>query len=302
MLSDLVQYFTQTDDGYNFDAMEDDGLTCFLRFIHYFTVDDEIKNQIEVAVHQDPGIFIDIYEYGFHEENYLNDMHLGDALDLNYDNVLVTMLLSCIMHTMHFDVICEDFDFAIALDDGSHIDVEHYRIDNYKPYDSNRKIDKYLNDFIVGCLRDFEDPNHPGYIDGYDAETERMIVSYIRLKNKSYARKLRKAYAKNPRVRQMFNELKYYMINGEFVFAENYNIEAVGYNGFFDMDTVYDGVKALISIFGTNDTNDESLSFKRALANMNEHFCCYSHENDYNSYLFSRIMECHAAPDSEVIL
>lgn len=182
MLSDLVQYFTQTDDGYNFDAMEDDELTCFLRFIHCFTVDDEIKNQIEVAVHQDPGVFIDIYEYGFHEENYLNDMHLGDALDLNYNNVLVTMLLSCIMQTMHFDVICEDFDFAIALDDGSHIDVEHYRIDNYKPYDSNRKIDKYLNDFIVGCLRDFEDPNHPGYIDGYDAETERMIVSYIRLK------------------------------------------------------------------------------------------------------------------------
>lgn len=302
MLSNLVQYFTQTDDDYDFDAMEDDELTCFLRFIHYFTVDDEIKNQIEVAVHQDPGVFIDIYEYGFHEENYLNDMHLGDALDLNYDNVLVTMLLSCIMHTMHFDVMCEDFDFAIALDDGSHIDVEHYRIGNYKPYDSNRKIDKYLNDFIIGCLRDFEDPNHPGYIDGYDAETERMIVSYIRLKNKSYARKLRKAYAENSRVRQMFNELKYYMVNGEFVFAENYNIEAVGYNGFFDMDTVYDGVKALIEIFGITDTNHESMSFKRSLANMNEHFYCYSHENDYNSYFFSRILECHTTPDGEVIL
>lgn len=92
------------------------------------------------------------------------------------------------------------------------------------------------------------------------------------------------------------------MINGELVFAENYNIEAVGYNGFFDMDTVYDGVKALIEIFGITDTNHESLSFKRALANMNEHFYCYSRENDYNSYLFSRIMECHTAPNGEVIL
>lgn len=275
MLSDLVQYFTQTDD--------------------------EIKNQIEVAVHNGPEGFVDIYEYGFHEDNYLNDMHLGDALDMSYDNVLVTMLLSCVMHTMHFDVMCEDYDFAIALDDGSHIDVEHYRIDNYKPYHSNRKIDKYLNNFIVGCLRDFEDPNHPGYIDGYDAETERMIVSYIRLKNKSYARKLRKSYAKNPRVRQMFNELKYYMINGEFVFAENYNIECVGYDGYFDMGIVYDGVEALIEIFGITDTNHESMSFKRSLANMND-YLYYSREDDYNRYLFSRILECHAAPGGEVIL
>lgn len=301
MLSDLVQYFTQTDDDYDFDAMEDNDLTCFLRFIHDFTVDDEIKNQIEVAVHNGPEGFVDIYEYGFHEDNYLNDMHLGDALDMSYDNVLVTMLLSCVMHTMHFDVKCEDFDFAIALDDGSHIDVEHYRIDNYKPYNSNRKIDKYLNDFIIDCLKDFENPNHSGYIDGYDAETERVIVSYVRLKNKSYARKLRKAYAKNLRVRLMFNELKYYMVNGEFVFAENYNIEAVAYNGFFDMDTVYDGMKALIKIFGIKDTNQESLSFKRALANMND-YLYYSRDDDYNSYLFSRILECHAAPGGEVIL
>lgn len=301
MLSDLVQYFTQTDDDYDFDAMEDNDLTCFLRFIHDFTVDDEIKNQIEVAVHNGPEGFVDIYEYGFHEDNYLNDMHLGDALDMSYDNVLVTMLLSCVMHTMHFDVKCEDFDFAIALDDGSHIDVEHYRIDNYKPYNSNRKIDEYLNDFIIDCLKDFEDPNHSGYIDGYDAETERVIVSYVRLKNKSYARKLRKAYAKNLRVRLMFNELKYYMVNGEFVFAENYNIEAVAYNGFFDMDTVYDGMKALIEIFGIKDTNQESLSFKRALANMND-YLYYSREDDYSSYLFSKILECHAAPGGEVIL
>lgn len=302
MLSDLVQYFTQTDDDYDFDEMEENELTCFLRFIHYFTVDDEIKNQIEVAVHQDPERFIDIYEYGFHEENYLNDMHLGDALDMSYDNVLVTMLLSCVMHTMHFDVKCEDFDFAIALDDGSHIDVEHYRIDNYKPYNSNRKIDEYLNDFIIDCLKDFEDPNHSGYIDGYDAETERVIVSYVRLKNKSYARKLRKAYAKNQRVRLMFNELKYYMVNGEFVFAENYNIEAVAYNGFFDMDTVYDGMKALIEIFGIKDTNQESLSFKRALANMNDYFYDHCNSPDYNNHFFIKIMKCHAAPDGEVIL
>ena len=300
MLSDLVQYFTQIDA--NYDAMEDMDLTYFLRFVHKFTVDDEIKNQIEVAIHSDIEQFLDVYQYGFCEENYLNVMHLADALNMRYDNVLVTMILSCVMHTMHFDVICEDYDFAIALDDGSHIDTERYRIDNYKPYNYNRKIDKYLNNFVYGCLRDFEDPDHPGHIDGYDAETERMIVSYIRLKNKSYARKLRKAYAKNSRVRQMFNELKYYMVNGEFVFAENYNIEAVGYNGFFDMDTVYDGAKALIEIFGITDTNHESMSFKRSLANMNEHFYCYSHENDYNSYLFSRIMECHAAPDGEVIL
>lgn len=300
MLSDLVQYFTQIDA--NYDAMEDMDLTYFLRFVHKFTVDDEIKNQIEVAVHNGPEGFVDIYEYGFHEDNYLNDMHLGDALDMSYGNVLVTMLLSCVMHTMHFDVMCEDYDFAIALDDGSHIDVEHYRIDNYKPYHSNRKIDKYLNNFIVGCLRDFEDPNHPGYIDGYDAETERMIVSYVRLKNKSYARKLRKAYAKNLRVRLMFNELKYYMVNGEFVFAENYNIEAVAYNGFFDMDTVYDGMKALIEIFGITDTNHESLSFKRALANMNDYFYDQCNSPDYNNHFFIKIMKCHAAPDGEVIL
>ena len=224
MLSDLVQYFTQIDA--NYDAMEDMDLTYFLRFVHKFTVDDEIKNQIEVAIHSDIEQFLDVYQYGFCEENYLNDMHLADALNMRYDNVLVTMILSCVMHTMHFDVICEDYDFAIALDDGSHIDTERYRIDNYKPYNYNRKIDKYLNNFVYGCLRDFEDPDHPGHIDGYDAEMERILVSYIKLENKSYARKLRRAYVQNPCVRDMFNELKFNMVNGEFIFCLLYTSDA----------------------------------------------------------------------------
>ena len=300
MLSDLVQYFTQIDA--NYDAMEDMDLTYFLRFVHKFTVDDEIKNQIEVAIHSDIEQFLDVYQYGFCEENYLNDMHLADALNMRYDNVLVTMILSCVMHTMHFDVICEDYDFAIALDDGSHIDTERYRIDNYKPYNYNRKIDKYLNNFVYGCLRDFEDPDHPGHIDGYDAEMERILVSYIKLENKSYARKLRRAYVQNPCVRDMFNELKFNMVNGEFILIQNYNIECVGYDGYFDMGIVYDGVEALIEIFGITDTNHESLSFKRALANMNDYFYDQCNSPDYNNHFFIKIMKCHAAPDGEVIL
>lgn len=301
MLSDLVQYFTQTDDGYDFDAMEDNDLTYFLRFVHKFTVDDEIKNLIELAVHRSPETFVDIYEYGFNEENYFNDIHLGDALNMDYDNVLVTLIMSCVMHTMHFEIKHEDYDLALALDNGNHIDAEHYRIDNYVQYRSNRKIDKYFNNFIIGCLRDYEDPSHPGYVDGYTAETERIIVSHIKFKNKSYARKIRKGYSKEKCVRRMFNELKYYMINGEFVFAENYNIESVAYDGFFDMNTIYDGVMKLIKIFEIKDRNIESRGLKRAFSNMNDYFYHYN-EASYNSYFFKKIMNCHSAPKEEVIL
>ena len=300
MLSDLVQYFTLTAN--RNDLYEDVDLTRFLRFVHQYTVDDEIKNAIEVAVHNSADEFVDIYEYGFYEENYLNDIHLGDVLNLNYDNNLVTMLLSCVMHTMNFYVYHEDFDIAIALDDGKHIDSDFYNIGDFKPYSKSRKIDKYINDFILGRFRDYEDSANVGYIDGYTAETERMIVSHIELANKSFARKIRKAYARDSHVREMFNELKYYMVNGEFVFVENYNIEGVGYDGYFDMDTIYMGLKTLHDIFEIEETNNESISFKKSLAFLNRYFYDYSRSYGYKGSFFTEISKCHAAPEGEVIL
>lgn len=298
MLSDLVRYFTLTDDV----VYEDTDLSQFMRYVHRHTLDDEIRNAIEVAVHNASDGFIDLYDYGFNEENYLNDQHLGDVLNLYYDNVLVTMILSCVMHTMHFDVHYEDYEMAIALDGEDDYESGKYRISNFEPYYGNRKVDRYINDFIGEVFKDFEDCDNEGYIDQYTAETQRFIVSRIILKDKSKARKLRKAYAKNSLVRELLNELKYFMVNGEFVFVESYNVEEIGYDGGFDMEAIYYGMDELIEIFGNDQLNDESVSFKKSLDRLNGYLCDYGNSAKYNYRFFRKIRECHIAAGGEVIL
>ncbi len=298
MLSDLVQYFTVSEDLF----IEDYDLVEFIRFIHKHTQDDRIKNCIETAVNKNIEYFIDVFEYGFNEENYLNDMHLGDALNMQFDNNFVTMLLSTLMHTIHFHVMYEDIGIDILLDDGNHCDEYEYKISSYKNYEINRRIDHYINSFILSNIEDYESIDHPGAIDGYTAETERFIISHIKFHDKSLARKIRKAYAKDEQVRMMFNELNYYMINGEFIFLQEYSIECVGYNGCFDMDIVYDGINSLMNDhLKVKNINNESRSFKIALRNFNKELHEYCSDG-YDNIFFIKLTKCHVPPKKEIIL
>lgn len=302
MLSDLVQYFTKTDLP---ELINNCDFTTFLGFIHKYTCSDSIKNDIEVAVHSDPDTFIDIYECGFCEEYYLNDIHLGDALlNMRYENNLMTMLLSTVMSTQAFYVHFEDTGIDMLLDNGSYDLKERCRISNLGKFTFNRKVDKFINKFILSNIEGYESMESPGYVDDYSAETIRFIVSYIRFENKSYARKIRKAYAIDSRVTAMFNELKYYMINGEFIMLEEYCIEECGYNGYFDLDIIYCGINALIHDWfhrDKNTTNVETFDFNRCLMEMNYRFEEYANQYSRGD-IYYKLMRAHAVPDKEVIL
>lgn len=293
MLSDLVQYFTKTDEDY-----EEFELVEFLRFIHENTCDEEIKDKIELSVHN-PDNFIDLFEYGFNEENYMNDIHLGDALDMNYENVLLTMILSTVLDTEQFIVRHEDIEMSFLIDENCI--EENYKISNFAQYDADRKINFYINDFILSNIKDYEIYDKPGYVDEYCAETKHFIISYIKFMNKSLARKIRKAYTTSREVRCMFNNLNYYMVNGEFVFLEQYNIECVSYDGYHDMENVYLGIDELRRIIGITNKNEEKISFKRAMKIMNDEFYEYCNAGS-NERFFEGILKLHAIPENEVIL
>lgn len=305
MLSDLTQYFTAKDE--DMDNYEDYDFVEYIKFVHRYTHDEDIRNHFEESViFNDIGYFIDIFEYGFNESMFMNDNHLGDAFSLSYSNNLLTTLLSTVMHTSAFEVVFEDVGIDMLCYDDMNIGLE-YNINNFGQFSFHRKIDKSINKFIRKTIEDdFCDSD--GCIDEYNAETYRFIASHIQFKNKSIGRKMRKAYSQDERVRNMFHELNYYMMNGELIFIEMYNIESVGYGSFFDMDEIYNGLFTLRHHWFHDDfINDRSRSFDTHIKKLNHEL--YKH-NEYNSVSYSAnynrlmfsIMNAHKCDRKEVIL
>lgn len=298
MLSDLVQYFTRSN--YEYDDCDYD-LIAFLKFIHEYTCDDEILSSVEKSLTKDFDWFIDLFEYGFNEELYMNDIHLGDLLDEAYDNALVTLLLSTVTSAFSFKVYHEDMAIDMLLDNGQSMYRDNYRIRDFTPYDSNRKIDYFINNFIIKNMEDYVSDDD--IIDDYSAEMEHFVVSYIKFKNKSVGRKIRKAYVKDDRVRYMFNELNYYMVNGELIFLAQYNAEMAGYNGFFDMDKIYFGLNAVRKDWFMNTSkNKMSLSLYRNIETLKQSMDDYCNAGGNHRNFFEDIFRVHACSRREVIL
>lgn len=305
MLSDLVQYFTMSKSSDDEYKDYDYDLIAFLKFIHKYTCDDEILSSVEKALTKDFDWFIDLFEYGFNEEMYMNDIHLSDLLDEVYDNALVTLLLSTVTSTFSFKVYHEDMAIDMLLDNGNRMGRDNYRISDFTPYNSNRKIDYVINNFIIKNMEDYV--SEDDIIDDYSAEMEHFIVSYIKFRNKSVGRKIRKAYAKDDRVKSMLNELNYYMVNGEFVFLAQYNVEMAGYDGFFDMDKIYFGLNALRKDWFKNTSkNQSSLSFCRNIEMLKQcmdDYCNQGGDNDCNhKTFFEYIFRIHSCSKGEIIL
>lgn len=297
MLSDLIQYFTKTDD-FSIDDQDMWDLTEYLEYVRDYTRNEDIKEAIENRVINHKDSFYEIFEYGFNENMYLNDMHLGDAIDMVYENTLVTTLLSTVIPTSSFDVRFEDIEIGWML---SNDEKDIYSLKEYNAYKIERKVDKIINNFILGELKGFADAE--GYIDDYSAESMRVIVSHIKFLNKSQARKIRKAYAKDIDVRALFNELSFYMYNGELLTIEMHCIEEMGYNGFFDMSNVYCGLDSLrYEYFKTDFKNEDNEKFVKHLNKLNRVFKSIGYQPDYHEALFKKIMKTHICSKQEVIL
>lgn len=296
MLSDLVQYFTLSKD---VETCESE-LTYFLEMIHRNTHSLEIKNAIEKAVANPSEYLFDVFEYGINDEFYLNDIHLGDALDICFSNNIVTMLLSCLIDPTQFEVYFEDGTMEYHFDSAAiEENIEKVTLEKYNPYHLDRKINSFVNEWIIDQIKDFEDKD--GYIDSYCLEYESIIFSSITFKNKSAGRKIRKAYTSNTLVRNMFHELGYYMYNGEFIMLMEYNIEGIGYNGYFEMEEVYTGIMELREhIFHDQSINEETWMFKRRMKILEKELTDY--ETQHIPKFFQEIINKHVCSEQEVIL
>lgn len=294
MLSDLVQYFTVSKDAEIFE----NEFTYFLKMVHKNTHSLEIKNAVEKAIAGPVTNLIDVFEYNFNEECYQTDIHLGDALELNFDNNIVTILLSFLMDTSEFEIYYEDTAMEYHFDSSAVTTKKEITIDDYNPYNLNRKINSFINEWTINQIKDCE---YDGHIDSYYLECERTIFSTIEFKNKSAGRKIRKAYASNSNVRDMFLELGYFMHNGKFIMLMEYNIESVGYDGCFDMEVIYKGLNELRKhFFHDQSFNEETYMYRRRIKILEKELNKYQYQNYPN--FFRKIINTHICSEQEVIL
>lgn len=295
MLSDLVQYFTLSEDVEIFESE----FTHFLKMAHMYTHSLEIKNAIEKAIAGPIEPLIDVFEYDFNEEFYQTDIHLGDALDICFSNNVVTIILSFLMDTSEFEIYFDDNPMEYCFDSTAITTKEEVTLNDYNPYHMDRKINSFINKWIINQIKDYQYDD--GHIDSYSLECERIIFSSITFKNKSLRRKIRKAYVSKLAVRNMFRELGYFMYNGEFIMLMEYNIEDTGYSGGFDMEVVYEGIAELRKhIFHDQSFNEETWMFKRRMKILEKELNDY--ERQQIPRFFHEIINRHSCSKQEVIL
>lgn len=297
MLTDLVQYFTKPEA----TEVEETEISYFLRFVYEHTHDNEIRNAIENSFNRENLTnYYEMYDDGFFEEYYLNDWHLADTLNISCDNALLTLLFSTVMPAnaiqIHFD---GGIPFEAFFDDATAHDK--VKLDEFKPYKQNRKIDACVNNCLMSILTDIASvEGDVGCIDSYELETTDANIAWIEFKNKSVARKIRKAYVVDGEVRSAFEQLGFVMINGVFICIQCFNIEEVSYNGYFDIDEVYDGFYALFRYVGENK-NEVGRYFEQSIKRLNRTLEGYSQRGEFYSF-FTEILKKHSVIDREVIL
>lgn len=293
MLSDLVQFFTNKEQ---ISVDKEMDLTRMLQFFYTHTNIEEIKKGIEANVIFNPEVFYELNEVWF-DDMYMNDIHLGDCLELAYDNNLVQMVFSTFMQERDFDIEYDDID-VYQLFEGE-ID-EDKSIDQFMGFELQHKIDKFTNNWIEQELSHYIGPEDT--IDDYFLEMSRVIFMHITFRNKSLARKLRKVYSQNVYMREMFENLNIFMMNGEFITLMMYNAETGLYGDYIDIEKVYTGVEEIRESLGISNENEIGHRLKSAFLTLNYEL---QHDEGYcgNHYVFfNRIMKEHHAPKGEVIL
>lgn len=295
MLSDLVQYFTNKEN--MFPVYRETDLVRILRFFYKYTNIEEIKQGIEANVVFNPEIFFELNEVWF-DDMYMNDMHLGDCLELNYENNFVEMVFSAFMSDMNFDIdFCNtDLCSLFRCEYG-----EDATMDQFMGFETTRKIENYINGFIKKEIESYISSEET--LDYYFLEMERVILMRIYLENKSLARKIRKAYSKNSVVRDMFTDMNIFMMNGEFIALIMYNAESDVYGDYIDLEKIYTGIIEMRDILGVVNKNEIGHSLDNGFKTLDYELYREESDNMNNHYIFfNRIMKEHFAPKSEVIL
>lgn len=296
MLGDLVQYFTISAENQAVD--NEMTLAYMLQFFYKYTKIEEIRTGIESSVIFNPEVFYELDEVWI-DDIYMNDMHLGDCLGLSYENNFVQMVFSTFMNENDFDVDFSDSDLYCFF--GCDYGEDDVAIDKFEGFSLDRKINKYVNDFIKREIRVYA--SEDGKLDRYYLEMERIVFMHITFKNKSLARKLRKAYSKNSIIKAMLENMNIFMMNGEFIALILYNLESGFYGDYIDFEEVYKGIREIRKCLDVGNENVIGHRLDLAFRTLNYELFQERNCSENNHYIFfNRIIKEHCAPEREVIL
>lgn len=302
MLSDLVQYFTNSSDSI-LGLYEDTDIVRFLIFVYQKTMDNHIRDGIAADVIGNPYGFYEAFET-FGSMVYDGDFHLQDALShvKHCDNLYLGLILSAFCSEEQAILTYEDSDLSVMLEETE----KGYRASSYGGFKVNMKIDRFIDNFVLDVIDDYI-CDSSDYIDENDAVMTRIVFGYINFRNKSFARKVRKAYKKYPEIKEAFTEMSIFMKNGCFMVLLSYNIESYDCHGEYTINTdvVLEGISKVRQVIGVDNYNQIPRSLSIAFQKMNYNLV-HEAESEYPMTFASKVIAVLTRkikpPEGEIIL
>jgi len=222
----------------------------------YFTNDAEVTIDVASAEYmlatiigyqENSDEFIDCIE-DFEEE--FEDILMDDITDvMTLDVHLFMDLFNDDLYKSLFSSFLKNDDFEIIETDSTLEYLYDYNhewfidVTERYPRKLKKEIYYYYQDAIKEVSDDFET------FDEYAASTISFKCKYLKIKNKSIARRLRKNYAQKSWFFDLMNELYFYMHNGEFVFIAVEWLEGGGYINNVEPVTITNAIVKLNEMF-----------------------------------------------------
>lgn len=288
MLSDLTQYFT--DGTIVFKKNLETEIMLFLKFIYENTLNDDYKAYIEEAVILNREQIVSIYEY-FGLFTRGGDYHMLDAINshIETENIYFELILSCFLEKGDYEIYHEEYSFYSLF--GSNPEWNCETIDNYINVIESPTDAKMVKQTIVEYTECFGLNEENLTLDPYFLETTNLEYIYIKFKNKSKARKIRKLYDRNSTFNTFVKNVFGRAIQGHFFYYEIYNIEEDD-GGYWDEILSYKGIEEFVNLmrkeFGVTRQNQVRTTFNNALISLDDDV---NAEYEFNYTLGTRFIQ-----------
>lgn len=258
LLSNLKQYFTPCKYNYNLDNFLESESIVIELFAEILPIikDNNIRYELQKSVCDNADTLGDLLDFGCDlivvNEHWLD---IFNTLTGNVNNALLAMVLLTFLDFNDFRFIGDTYNLK-EFRNSTKIDV---MLKNKK---LNQFANKWFNDEWGLALNEEIDE----YCDIY------LYADMIIFKNKSVGRKIRKLYNSNKLIRNMFEELGYFMVKGDLILVawidrESYNSTYCQYNQY----EILLGMNELRKAFNVNNPEYCTNNFLRSLYKI-EHY------------------------------
>ncbi|WP_286154374.1 hypothetical protein [Thomasclavelia cocleata] len=258
MLSDLKQFFTPNKHNYDLDTfLESESIVIeLIAEILPIIKDSNIRYELQKSVCDNADTLGELLDFGC-DLTVVNEhwLDIFNTLPGNINNALLAIVLLTFLDFDDFSFIGDTYNLK-EFKNNTKIDV---MLKNKK---LNQFANKWFNDEWDLALNEETDE----YCDIY------LYADMIIFKNKSAGRKIRKLYNSNRLIRNMFEELGYFMVKGDFIFVawidrESYNSNYYQYNQY----EILLGMNELRKVFNVNNPEYCTNNFLRSLYKI-EHY------------------------------